>query len=147
MRGRVGKACANRGPRSPSKGLTLIELLIALAVITILAAIAIPSYFRHVEKSGRAEAKSTLLALAGRMEHYFADSRSYEGASVAGLLGSDKTEHGGYTLSIQSVGVDSYTIIAQPDGRQAGDACGSFTLSSTGAKGVEGGKLPISKCW
>ena len=132
---------------SRSHGLSLIELLVTVALVMILASVAVPSYQNYVGKSRRAEAKGALLDLAARLERYYADNRSYTGATIAGMLGSATTEHGDYTLSIDSLAADSYTIMAQPGGRQAGDACGTFTITSTGVKGVQDGTLSSAKCW
>ncbi len=132
---------------SRAQGLSLIELLVTVALVVILASVAIPSYQQYVNKSGRAEAKGALMDLAAQLERYYADNRSYTGATVAGLLGSATTEHGYYTLTIDSLAANSYTIMAQPGGRQAGDACGTFTITSTGVKGVQDGSLGIAKCW
>jgi type IV pilus assembly protein PilE len=49
-------------------GFTLIELMIVLAVLSIIVAIGYPSYQEHVKKSRRAEGMGQLLELADRME-------------------------------------------------------------------------------
>ena len=53
-------------------GFTLIELMIVVVVLTLLAAIAIPTYSNQIRKSRRSEAKSALLDLAGREERFMA---------------------------------------------------------------------------
>ena len=60
-----------------SKGFTLIELMITMAVIGILAAIAYPSYQKHVIKSRRAAAQATLMDIAQRQQQYLLDARGY----------------------------------------------------------------------
>ncbi len=51
-------------------GFSLIELLIALALVAILSAIAYPAYHHHVIKTRRAGAKVELMDLAARLEQY-----------------------------------------------------------------------------
>lgn len=58
-------------------GFTLIELMIAVAVVAILAAIAYPSYIDHVRKARRADAKAALTEAAQKLEAYYARSASY----------------------------------------------------------------------
>jgi len=58
-------------------GFTLIELMVAVAIIAVLAAIAIPNYSDYVRRGKIQEATSTLLAMRTKMEQYFQDNRSY----------------------------------------------------------------------
>ena len=65
-------------------GFTLIEMLITVAVLSILAAIAYPSYQDQVRKSRRAEAQSLLMDIGTRQQQRLLDVRSYA-ASTAEL--------------------------------------------------------------
>ena len=64
-------------------GFTLIEIMIVVAIIAILAAIALPSYSRYVQRGRLTEATSKLADLRTKMEQYFQDKRNY-GASGTG---------------------------------------------------------------
>jgi type IV pilus assembly protein PilE len=70
--------------KQPSTGFTLIELMIAVAIAGVLAAIAIPSYQDSVKKSRRVDAQSALLAFANAMERVYTESNSYCDAGGAG---------------------------------------------------------------
>ena len=60
-----------------SKGFTLIELMIVVAIIGILAAIAIPNFMSYQCKSKQSEAKTNLGAIATSMESYNAEFNKY----------------------------------------------------------------------
>jgi type IV pilus assembly protein PilE len=142
---RIARAVSQR-PR----GFTLVETLIVVALITILAVIAVPSYQDSIRKARRTEAVGGLLDLADRMERYYADQRTYLAATVTDLMGDDKTENGHYTLSIpaEDLNAESYMLRADPAGMsQTGDVCGAYTLSSAGVKGVTGQSATVRHCW
>jgi len=63
--------------RKRSKGFTLIELMIVVAIIAILAAIAIPQYKKFQAKAKAAEAKTNLGAIASCEEAYHAENDVY----------------------------------------------------------------------
>jgi prepilin-type N-terminal cleavage/methylation domain-containing protein len=63
---------------SRSKGFTLIELMITVAIVAILAAIAIPNYRDYVIRGQLVDATQGLAAVRANMERYFQDNRSYQ---------------------------------------------------------------------
>jgi len=63
--------------KSNNKGFTIIELMVAVAIVAILAAIAIPSYLGIQRKAARGEAKSNLLSLSVALEAYIAENSDY----------------------------------------------------------------------
>lgn len=62
---------------SRSGGFTLIELMIAVAIVAVLMAIAIPNYNNYVLKGKMAEAMTLLSDLQVRQEQYYQDNRTY----------------------------------------------------------------------
>ncbi|BBT78877.1 hypothetical protein WP8S18E11_05430 [Aeromonas veronii] len=72
-----------------SRGFSLIELMIVVAIVAILGTIAYPSYQQYVLTSHRVEAKSMLLNAANRQETYFMDFNQY--ASSITDLGKVRT--------------------------------------------------------
>jgi type IV pilus assembly protein PilE len=64
-------------------GFTLIEVMMAIAIVGILAAVAFPSYVDHVRRGKITEATASLATMRVQMEQYFQDNRTY--ADVAGV--------------------------------------------------------------
>jgi len=63
--------------RGPQSGLTLIEVMIVLLIVSVLAAIAIPSYRDHIRRGARAAGQQFLLDIAQKQEQFFLDQRAY----------------------------------------------------------------------
>jgi type IV pilus assembly protein PilE len=127
--------------RQTHLGFTLIELMIAVAIIGILASIAYPSYQDSVMKSRREDAKGVLLGLANAMERRFTETNSYVGATnpAAGTY---------YTVTISAPTASSYTLSAAPTGAQTTDKCGTLTLTQTGVKGFTAATgITLDDCW
>ncbi|MEK7989442.1 MAG: type IV pilin protein [Thiotrichaceae bacterium] len=81
-----------------SKGFTLIELMIAVAIMGILITIAVPAYNGYLVKSRRADAKTSLLTIAQLQETYFADNNAYADKEGNGPLSKLRVERQGFLL-------------------------------------------------
>jgi len=76
------RGCARHRLISRSeRGFTLIELMIALAIVAILAAVAVPAYQAYVRRSYASEAQKALAEIRAAQESYFATRRVYLAAS------------------------------------------------------------------
>src|SRR5690554_6942881 len=114
-----------------SKGFTLIEVMIVVAIIGILAAIAYPSYDEYVKRGNRTEGQALLMDVAARQERYFSQNNEYAD-TAAKLNVSTNSETGKYTLTIATT--DGYTLTAT---QQFNDTkCGNLTLNALGVKGA-----------
>lgn len=109
------------------QGFTLLELMIAVAVIGIISAVAYPSYLSFVQESRRAEGQAALMDLANRQERFFYDNRQYTTVvGSGGLSALTVSEEGHYGLSVQAATVacpvaSCYVMQATASGAQAGD--------------------------
>jgi type IV pilus assembly protein PilE len=121
-------------------GFSLIELMIAVAIIAILAAIAFPSYQDHLRKGRRAAAQTFVLEAASRQQQYLLDARSYavgtDAITVLSLsVPVDVTRF--YTVTIDpaaSTMPPTYVIRAVPIAGSAQEPDGELTLDQAGRK-------------
>jgi type IV pilus assembly protein PilE len=71
----------------PPMGFTVIELLVAVTIVGILAAIAVPQYGSYITRSRILDAFAKLSDYRTRMEQYFLDRRSYlDDAGACGVV-------------------------------------------------------------
>lgn len=136
--------------RRPS-GFTLIEVLIAMVIIAILAAIAIPNYSEYIQRGRRADAKAALLQLAQWQERrrtetgaYVTDTANLPGGLTAVKSGNADT----YTITV-SADTAPYILTATRTGSMSSDPCGDFTLTGLGVRGTvaESGSRSSDECW
>lgn len=117
------------------RGFTLIELLIAVVVVSILAAIAYPSYVDYMERTRRLDTQASMLDLAASLETYRSQNLSYQGASVAALAPSlADSQFFVITLTPDPLpaGAQDYEIIARPKSSDIMKGTGAMKLNSNG---------------
>jgi type IV pilus assembly protein PilE len=128
-------------------GFSLIELLIALAIIATLSTWAWPNYQLTVMRSQRVQARNGLMLLAHWLERSAASSGKYPDSKTipCGLL---QTQGGHYLLQVQvQADAQTYLLKAVPQQQQVLDACGSFTLNHLGERGVQNASQSSLQCW
>lgn len=127
-----------------SQGFTLIELLTAVAIVAVLAGVVYPAYVGHVNKAYRAEIVVLLTEQAQSLERYYTSNGSFIDASGVSV-GNDR-----YRITA-ALNPQDFSLLAIPgvDSVMAGDACGAFSLASSGARTNPGAAPGMSRktCW
>lgn len=136
-----------------SKGFTLIELMIVVAVVAILSAIAYPSYVEYVMRGHRADARAALLQAQLWMERAATANGVYPTALPASLTWANDTSKR-YTLSLAAGGSNAaFTLQATPkaNSAQTKDKCGTLTLTHTGTRDIankpSASTMTATDCW
>jgi type IV pilus assembly protein PilE len=120
-------------PKITVKGFTLLELMIALVVLGILAAIAFPSYVESVRKGRRSDAVAALQRVQQAQERFRANNTRYTNDLSALGVGSTSSD-GYYTIAVSGASDIGYTATATVVGGtpQAGDTrCNVLRLVQT----------------
>jgi type IV pilus assembly protein PilE len=151
------------------RGFTLIELMITVAIVGILAAIAYPSYLEYIAKGRRSQATADLLAAQQWMERFYAENNRYDqnpaGTTTNGATGllaqrfaqTPADGSAAYTVRLNAVARESYTLVATRTGSMASDKCGNLQLNHLGTKSLVAGTYDsgafssaqdaTNKCW
>lgn len=136
-----------------TRGFTLIELMVAVAIVAIIAAIAYPNYLSQVRESRRTTAITNLLNMSSQLEKYYSTNNVYPvsltSLGYAGTTYSVPNAANPYYVIYYGANTSdsAYTLTADRRGDQTQDACGDFTLTSLGVKGLNNSTLTPSKCW
>ena len=95
------------------RGFTIIELMIAVAIIAILAAVALPAYNDYVQRSKLVEAFTALSDFRVRMEQFYQDNRRYDGGGLNGCgAAAPNTQYFTFACAPGAAPSQTYTITA-----------------------------------
>lgn len=131
-------------------GFTLIEVMVAVVVMSILAAVAFPSYLQHVARTKRSAAQTFMYGVASKQEQFLLDARKYA-ISLAELnLATPGELIGFYTFTVDTNNAatpPTYLITATAVAPQStrDQKCGNLTLSQSGEKKALGSSP--ANCW
>lgn len=148
-------------PTERNRGVTLLELLAVVAILGVLASVAVPGYRVVVLRSGRAEARSALLALATAQEKLYLQCHTYAtrldpsratSCAPPTLKFPLASERGAYVLAVTDAdsGAWSATATSVAGSAQRSDrACRTFGLTSQGVKTAvdEDNRATSRECW
>jgi len=147
-------------------GFSLIELLSALAIMSLLLALAVPAYHGHVVRARRVQGQATLLRLMQQQERYYSQNNHYlayssvspapqvqvfpwwsgDGPAASAAASAYEIE----ALACPGMTIGQCVLLRATPGTSKVDAqfqdadCGVLSLSSTGQRGSSG---PASRCW
>ncbi len=146
-------------PKFRQRGMTLIELMVVVVIVTILAAVGYPSYTEYVTRSKRQAGKNMLYRISDRQEQFFLDNRAYA-ASLANLgyaaatmgvkddgqLTTSTDADRIYVIDLTNTSATTYTVRAVPQLVHAtrDSDCATLTLTHTNVRDKTGSG---TNCW
>ncbi len=127
-------------------GFSLIELMIAVAVIGILTAVALPSYNGYMMRARLTEAFTGLAGAQPKMEQYWSNNRKYEDFDDPALkLMPANSDH--FTFELTESSASGYLLTATGQGAADGFV---FTIDQNGNRATTAapdGWATNDACW
>ena len=126
----------NPGHGHRQRGVTLVELLIALVIVGILTTVALPLYTRYQERTYRSQAIADLGACAQALERFYTVNFTYAGADLATICAATSPPTGTalYNLTLPVADASQFTLRATPIADTAVDGAGLLELDASGAR-------------
>jgi type IV pilus assembly protein PilE len=132
------------------KGFTLIELMVAVAIVGILASIALPTYTNYVKSSNAQAAPTNLLAMKTQLEQFYADypATGYATNAFASSPCTPPDPASKFSYACTGVAKDTFTITAT--GINGSNIQGwTYTINQSGTRTSSGidGVSGTHACW
>lgn len=96
--------------KNVQKGFTLLELMIAVAILGILTLITYPSYKTYIRRVRLSEVRTTLLHNAQTMERYYRQKGTFESYDKNKLKQNEY-----FDITLSEVSPDHFTLKATPN--------------------------------
>jgi type IV pilus assembly protein PilE len=132
------------------RGFTLVELMVAVAIVAIIAAIAYPQYTDSVRRSRLVEATGALTTARVRLEQYYQDNRNYGSSATGCGVAAPTGDNFSYSCTWGSSGSDQTFLLTATGNASVGLSDTSYTTNqdnlqqTTAFPGASG--LPVN-CW
>ncbi|HGG8614513.1 TPA: type IV pilin protein [Neisseria meningitidis] len=119
--------------KNVQKGFTLLELMIAVAILGVLTLITYPSYKTYIRRVRLSEVKSTLLMNAQNLERYYRQKGTFD------KYDKNKLKQNKYfNITLSEVSPDHFTLKAAPNPMtNEGETC-VVTLNDGGTIAASG---------
>lgn len=118
------------------QGFTLIELMIAIAIVGILASVAYPAYTQYTIRANRSAAQAEMMNIANRQQQFLLSNRNYATKEVLEASGytlpATVSNKYSYAIAVGAGAVPAFTLTLTPSGTQVSD--GNLTINSEGVK-------------
>ena len=125
-------------------GVTLIELMIVIVVLSILVAVGYPNYREFAARAKRTEARAALLEIAAAQERFYLQNQAFGDMEDLGYDDPWITDSESYAITITANTAADFTAQAAYQNDDAeNDKCGLFTINGAGAKDSD----PDGDCW
>jgi type IV pilus assembly protein PilE len=120
-----------------SRGISVLELLIAVAIVAVLATAAIPAYSAFQQTGNRISAFDSLQELADKEMRYYSRHGTFtrrEKDLGYATNGWQTTADGLYEYQVNNATATQFNAIARVTGDQSGDSIERFRLRADGSK-------------
>lgn len=134
--------------KTNSKGFTLIEMMVVVAIMGILYSVALPAYSQYVQDGRRADIQQEMLQQVAHLERQYTRLGGYPDTSVIPTTDYYSFSYAPSVAAAATPGIENdsrtflLTAIPKSNSSQSNDKCGSMSINHQGLTTAN-----VSQCW